>query len=76
MIYFDADAVLRAARGLWEALAPGGYLLSETSERQTPLAEAVFTASGLTVRVATSAELAATVVIGRRPARTGPPAVQ
>ncbi len=26
MIYFDDDAVLRAARGLWEALAPGGYL--------------------------------------------------
>jgi chemotaxis protein methyltransferase CheR len=26
MIYFDEDAVLRAARGLWEALAPGGYL--------------------------------------------------
>jgi len=26
MIYFDDDAVLRAARGLWEAMAPGGYL--------------------------------------------------
>ena len=26
MIYFDEGAVLRAARGLWEALAPGGYL--------------------------------------------------
>jgi len=26
MIYFDEEGVLRAARGLWEALAPGGYL--------------------------------------------------
>jgi len=26
MIYFDDDAVLRAARGLYEVLAPGGYL--------------------------------------------------
>lgn len=26
MIYFDADAVLRTARGLYEALAPGGWL--------------------------------------------------
>jgi chemotaxis protein methyltransferase CheR len=26
MIYFDEASVLRAARGLWEALAPGGYL--------------------------------------------------
>jgi release factor glutamine methyltransferase len=48
-------------------LAPGGHLLSETSERQAPLAEGAFTASGLTVRVATSADLTATIVIGRRP---------
>jgi chemotaxis protein methyltransferase CheR len=26
MIYFDEASVLRAARGLWEVLAPGGYL--------------------------------------------------
>jgi chemotaxis protein methyltransferase CheR len=26
MIYFDEDAVLKAAQGLWEAMAPGGYL--------------------------------------------------
>jgi chemotaxis protein methyltransferase CheR len=26
MIYFNDDAVRRAAHGLWEALAPGGYL--------------------------------------------------
>jgi chemotaxis protein methyltransferase CheR len=26
MIYFDEDAVLKAAQGLWKALAPGGYL--------------------------------------------------
>jgi release factor glutamine methyltransferase len=58
----------RVAAGAAAWLAPGGHLLSETSERQAPLAEAVLTASGLAARVATSAELAATVVIGRRPA--------
>ena len=26
MIYFDGDAVLKAAQGLWEVLAPGGWL--------------------------------------------------
>ncbi len=49
---------------LW--LAPGGYLLSETSERQASLAEAALAAAGLTARVARSADLAVTVVIGRR----------
>jgi release factor glutamine methyltransferase len=62
------DVLRRVAAGAAAWLAPGGHLLSETSERQAPLAEAVLTASGLAARVATSAELAATVVIGRRPA--------
>jgi release factor glutamine methyltransferase len=57
----------RVAAGAAEWLAPGGYLLSETSQRQAPLAQAVFTASGLTARVAVSADLDATVVIGRHP---------
>src|SRR5919201_2098649 len=53
------DVLRRVAAGAAAWLAPGGHLLSETSERQAPLAEAVFTASGLTARVATPAELAA-----------------
>jgi chemotaxis protein methyltransferase CheR len=39
MIYFDEGAVLRAARGLWEALAPGGYLFRGHAEslRHVPI---------------------------------------
>lgn len=39
MIYFGPDAVLRAARGLWEALAPGGYLFLGHAEslRHVPI---------------------------------------
>ena len=39
MIYFDEGAVLRAARGLWEALAPGGYLFLGHAEslRHVPI---------------------------------------
>jgi len=61
------DVLRRVAAGAAAWLAPGGYLLSEISERQAPLAEAVLTAGGLAAQVVTSAELAATVVIGRRP---------
>ncbi len=65
----DGLGVLRrVAAGAPGWLAPGGHLLIETSERQAPLAEAAFTAGGLTVRVATSTELGAAVVIGRRSA--------
>jgi release factor glutamine methyltransferase len=65
----DGLVVLRrVAAGAPEWLAAGGHLLIETTERQAPLAEAAFTASGLTTRVASSADLDATVVIGRRPA--------
>ena len=48
-------------------LAPGGYLLSETSDRQASLAEAVVTAGGLAARVTRSPDLDATVIIARRP---------
>jgi release factor glutamine methyltransferase len=61
------DLLRRVAAGAAAWLAPRGHLLSETSERQAPLAEAALTASGLTARVATSADLTATIVIGRRP---------
>ena len=57
----------RVAAGAAGWLAPGGYLLSETSERQASLAEAALAAAGLTARLARSADLEATVVIGRRP---------
>jgi release factor glutamine methyltransferase len=60
------DVLRRVAAGAAGWLAPGGYLLSETSERQASLAEAALAAAGLTARVARSADLAATVVIGRR----------
>jgi release factor glutamine methyltransferase len=62
------EVLRRVAAGAPAWLAPGGHLLSETSNRQAPVAAAVLTASGLTARVTTSAELAATVVIGARPA--------
>ncbi|MGW4569501.1 hypothetical protein ACWEN3_46765 [Streptomyces sp. NPDC004561] len=48
-------------------LAPGGRLLSETSERQAPAAVEVFNRAGLTARLATSEELNAHVVIGVLP---------
>jgi release factor glutamine methyltransferase len=62
------DVLRRVAAGAPEWLAPGGHLLIETSERQVQSAEAAFAASGLTTRVASSADLDATVVIGRRSA--------
>src|SRR6202035_4676249 len=58
------DVLRRVAAGapLW--LASGGDLLIETSMRQGPPASGAFADSGLSVRVATSDELNATVVIG------------
>ncbi len=70
------DVLRRVAAGAPDWLAPGGHLLIETSERQAPVAAAAFAASGLAVRVATSADLNATVVIGtlaRRPYRSALP---
>jgi release factor glutamine methyltransferase len=61
------DVLRRVAAGAAEWLAPGGHLLSETSDRQAPLAEAVTTASGLAARAARSPDLDATVIIARRP---------
>jgi release factor glutamine methyltransferase len=60
-----------AAAPLW--LAPGGYLLVETSERQAPRTVETVARNGLIPRVASSDELNATVVIGTRPAlQSGP----
>jgi release factor glutamine methyltransferase len=64
----DGLDVLRrvtAAAPLW--LAPGGHLLTETSERQAPRAAEAVASGGLVPRVAHSGELNATVVIGTRP---------
>jgi release factor glutamine methyltransferase len=65
----DGLAVLRrvaAAAPRW--LAPGGHLLTETSERQAEQAAGIVASGGLAARVASSGELNATVVIGTRPA--------
>jgi release factor glutamine methyltransferase len=58
------DVLRRVTAGAPGWLAPGGYVLIETSERQAPLAASVFAASGLTSRTASSTDLNATVVIG------------
>ncbi|MGW1543042.1 putative protein N(5)-glutamine methyltransferase [Streptomyces sp. NPDC002309] len=60
------DVLRRVAAGAREWLAPGGCLLTETSERQAPQAVAVFTRAGLTARVTASADRYAHVVIGTR----------
>ncbi|MFJ3234922.1 putative protein N(5)-glutamine methyltransferase [Streptomyces sp. NPDC086787] len=60
------DILRRVTAGAPHWLAPGGCLLSETSERQAPAAAAAFTAAGLATRLAVSEELGTTVVIGVR----------
>jgi release factor glutamine methyltransferase len=60
------DVLRRVAAEAGGWLSPGGYLLSEISERQAPLAEAALAAGRLAARVVSSADLDATVVIGRR----------
>jgi release factor glutamine methyltransferase len=65
----DGLDVLRrvtAAAPLW--LAPGGYLLVETSERQAAQTVEIFARNGLIPRLVNSGERNATVVIGTRPA--------
>jgi release factor glutamine methyltransferase len=58
------DVLRRVAAGAPDWLARRGHLLIETSERQAPSAAAAFQSSGLSPRVATSADLSATVLIG------------
>jgi len=50
---------------LW--LAPGGHLLTETSERQARPATEAFALGGLAARVVSSADQNATVIIGTKP---------
>jgi release factor glutamine methyltransferase len=64
----DGLDILRRVTALAPSwLAPGGHLLFETSERQAPQAVDIAARSGLVPRVASSAELGATVVIAARP---------
>ena len=60
------DVLRRVAAGAAGWLAPGGHLMSEISDRQAAQAEAALAAGGLAARVVSSADLDATVVIGRR----------
>jgi release factor glutamine methyltransferase len=62
------DVLRRVAAAAPEWLAPGGHLLTETSERQAPQAAEIMAESGLAAGLATSEELSATVVTGTRPA--------
>jgi release factor glutamine methyltransferase len=64
----DVQRRVAAAAPPW--LAPGGHLLIETSERQASRTVEAFARNGFIPRVASCAELNATVVIGTRPART------
>ncbi len=62
------DIARRVATGAAEWLAPGGHLLIEISDRQAKAAVAAFAGTGLSPRLASSDEFAATVVIGKRTA--------
>jgi release factor glutamine methyltransferase len=61
------DVQRRVSAGASSWLAPGGHLLVETSERQAVRTAEVFADHGLIARVASCAELDATVVIGTKP---------
>lgn len=58
----DIQRRVAAEASLW--LAPGGYLLVETSERQAEQTVEIFERSGLAVRVAAADGMDATVVVG------------
>jgi release factor glutamine methyltransferase len=60
------DVLRRVSAEAPRWLAPGGRLLTETSERQAPVAVEAFARAGLVPRVARSEELNATVVVGAR----------
>ena len=60
----DIQRRVAAEASLW--LAPGGYLLVETSERQAPHTVEIFTRNGLITQLASFEELDANVVIGTK----------
>lgn len=57
----------RIAGSAPEWLAPGGYLLIETSRQQAPQTAELMVANGMQARVVRSTELDATVVVGAMP---------
>ncbi|MFC4533842.1 putative protein N(5)-glutamine methyltransferase [Sphaerisporangium dianthi] len=61
------EVLRRVAAGAPRWLAPGGHLVFETSERQTPQAVETVAGEGLIPRVATSEEFSATVIVAARP---------
>ncbi|TCM40286.1 putative protein N(5)-glutamine methyltransferase [Kribbella sp. VKM Ac-2568] len=61
------DVLRRVSAAAPGWLAPGGHVLVETSERQAPVAAAIFEGDGLAARITTSDELYATVVIAGKP---------
>ncbi|HST83643.1 MAG TPA: putative protein N(5)-glutamine methyltransferase [Kineosporiaceae bacterium] len=62
------DVLRRVIAEACQWLAPGGSLLVESSDRQAPMIVETCNRSGLIARVAKCTELAATVVIGSKPA--------
>jgi release factor glutamine methyltransferase len=62
------DVLRRVTARATRWLAPGGHLFVETSSGQVDRAVEAFESGGLLARVARSAHLGATVVVGRRPA--------
>lgn len=56
----------RVALGAAQWLAPGGFLVMETSEQQAPESAGLLHRAGLLVNVASDEEVDATVVIGHR----------
>ncbi|MEV7423260.1 putative protein N(5)-glutamine methyltransferase [Streptomyces sp. NPDC091212] len=65
------DVLRRVSAGARRWLAPGGCLLFETSERQTPSAVETVARDGLVPHVAHAEELYATVVVASSPAAPG-----
>ena len=63
------DVLRRVAAAAPDWLAPGGSVLTETSDGQASTAEGILARAGLTTRVARCDDLNATVVIGTRPSR-------
>ena len=61
------DVQRRVAASAAKWLAPGGHLLVETGQDQAATTAEIFARNGLRVRIATSPELYATIVIGTRP---------